>query len=290
MPPLSGFTNNPFVTHSDFKTAAISLLRALKPYQSPHGARITLPLSTGTHFDSIAAELEGYARPLWAIGALLHSSSVTPSEYTELIEPYVQGLAAGTNPHHEEYWGAVIVRDQRMVEMEIISYSLLSAPDVMFHSQTEEARENITEWLKSINGKDFPPTNWLWFRVLTNLALVKVCGVPKEEVLDAMKQDLDLMESFYMGEGWSSDGVWSEEGRQADYYSGSFAIQFSQLLYAQYAQDLDPSRCETFRNRAREFAIGFWRYFDSNGTIPYFHTTLTPPNTMQVQPSPSAAA
>lgn len=41
--------------------------------------------------------------------------------------------------------------------------------------------------------------NWLWFRVMTNLALIKVCGVPQEEVLDAMKADLDLMEQFYLG-------------------------------------------------------------------------------------------
>lgn len=34
---------------------------------------------------------------------------------------------------------------------------------------------------------------------MTNLALVQVCGVPKGDVLDAMKADLDLMEQFYLG-------------------------------------------------------------------------------------------
>ncbi|KAH6881438.1 hypothetical protein BKA58DRAFT_2331 [Alternaria rosae] len=275
MPPLDGFSNNPFKTHADFKTASIALLRALKPYQSPHGARIKLPLSTGTHFDDVAAQLEGYARPLWAVGALMHSNVVSKDEYEELIKPYAIGLANGTNPHHEEYWGPVVLRDQRMVEMEIISFALLSAPDTMFHSQTEEAKRNITQWLGTINGKDFPTTNWLWFRVMTNLALIKVCGVPKENVLDAMKADLDLMEQFYRGCGWAADGIWSNEGRQADYYSGSFAIQFSQLIYAKMAQDLDPERCERFRGRAKAFAVSFWRYFDTNGAAIPFGRSLT---------------
>jgi len=265
MPPLKDFSNNPFKTHGDFKAAATALLRALTPYQSSSGARIKLPLSTGTHFDDVAAQLEGYARPLWAVGALMHSKILSPEEVKDLIEPYARGLANGTDPAHPDYWGPVVVRDQRMVEMEIISFALLSAPDTMFHSQTEQAKTNITDWLKTINGKDFPTTNWLWFRVMTNLALIKVCGVAKEEVLDDMKADLDLMEQFYLADGWAADGIWNDQGRQADYYSGSFAIQFSQLIYAKMAQDLDSERCERFRGRAKEFALTFWRYFDTNG-------------------------
>ena len=265
MPPLPGFSDNAFQTRADFKSASIALLRALKPYQSSGGARIRLPLVTGTHFDDVAAQLEGFARALWAIAALMHASSVTEEEFKELIEPYVNGLANGTNPEHPEYWGPVVLRDQRMVEMEIISFALLAAPDAMFGPQTDEAKHNITEWLKTINGKDFPTTNWLWFRVITNLALIKVCGVPHENVVDAMKADLDLMDQFYLGDGWAADGIWSDEGRQADYYSGSFAIQFSQLIYAKMAHDIDPERCERFKSRAKQFTLSFWRYFDTNG-------------------------
>ncbi|KAF2853082.1 hypothetical protein T440DRAFT_497081 [Plenodomus tracheiphilus IPT5] len=275
MPPLQGFSDNAFQTHDDFKTACISLLRALRPYQSPGGARIKLPLETGTHFDDVAAQLEGFARPLWAVGTLMHSKILSPDEVKELVDPYVRGLANGTDPSHPEYWGPVVLRDQRMVEMEIISFALLAAPETMFNAQSAEAKHNITEWLKTINDKDFPTTNWLWFRVMTNLALIQVCGVPKEDVLDAMKADLDLMEQFYLGDGWAADGIWSENGRQADYYSGSFAIQFSQLIYAKFAQDLDPERCERFRNRAIEFANTFWRYFDTNGAAIPFGRSLT---------------
>jgi hypothetical protein len=97
------------------------------------------------------------------------------------------------------------------------------------------------------------------------LALVKVCGVPHADLLDAMKADLDTMDQFYLGDGWAADGLWNDLGRQADYYSGSFAIQFSQLIYAKMAQDIDPERCAQFKDKAKNFALSFWRYFDSHG-------------------------
>lgn len=151
--------------------------------------------------------------------------------------------------------------------MEIIAFALLAAPDQFFHSQPWQTQLNIVTWLKAINEKEMPVTNWLWFRVMTNLALNKTCGVPFEEVQGKMNEDLDTMERFYLDEGWSADGIWDKNGRQADYYSGSFAIQFSQLLYANMARDLDPERCARFEERALAFASSFWRYFDSNGNV-----------------------
>lgn len=78
-----------------------------------------------------------------------------------------------------------------------------------------------------------------------------------------MKADLDHLDTFYIGDGWSRDGP--EGVIQLDYYSSSFAIQFAQLVYSKLAQKEDPERCEEFRNRARQFALDFVRYFDEEG-------------------------
>jgi hypothetical protein len=175
------------------------------------------------------------------------------------------------------------IGDQRMVELEIIAYALLSAPaafvpplplDAQHLSAADEAnlrtRRNLITYLRSINGKKMPVNNWRFFRILTNLALVKVLGVPYAELKVAMDEDHAVLEGFYRSQGWASDGVWSaEKDRQADYYSGSFAIQFSQLLYVKYAAEIDPERCEVFRARAVEFADNFWGYFDINGRLDF---------------------
>lgn len=78
-----------------------------------------------------------------------------------------------------------------------------------------------------------------------------------------MKADLDHLDTFYIGDGWSRDGP--EGVVQLDYYSSSFAIQFAQLAYSKLAAAEDPVRCEEFRNRARQFALDFVHYFDTEG-------------------------
>lgn len=292
MPHLSGFTDNPLRTRDDVLTATLALLQPLRQYFSPHCARIRIPISTAAHFDESAAQLEGFARPLWAVGAILASLTTTATEpeqdgaIRQLLQPWITGLCTGTDPDHPEYWGAIANGDQRMVEAEIISFALLSAQETLFHSQDERIRRNITTWLLGMNGKSMPPTNWRWFRVFANIALVRVCGVPLEELREEIAADLALLDSFYIGDGWSGDGPWQTEeearkmaeqfeltgrrdaigvGRQADYYSGSFAIQFSQLLFCKFGDFIDSVRVERYWNQARSFGSSFWRYFDLEG-------------------------
>lgn len=267
MPPLPGFSDNQFGDRRDVEQATIILLQRLCRYQSPGAARIRIPVATGAHFDESAAQLEGFARPLWAVAALLAGSDSQHEAIRNISTSFARGLANGTDPEHAEYWGPVVVRDQRMVEMEIISFALLAAPEVLYEKQEPRAKANIASWLMTINGKDLPLTNWRWFRVLTNLALIRVCGLPADDLKDYMRSDLDLLDEFYISDGWSNDGPWNEGERQADYYSGSFAIQFSQMMYVKFAEEFDPIRCKTYRERAYLFSKDFCRYFSSSGKL-----------------------
>ncbi|KAH6675843.1 hypothetical protein B0J14DRAFT_587427 [Halenospora varia] len=282
MPLLPGFSGNPLRTRADLATAVYALLAPLISYQSPKGARIRLPVSTAAHFDETAAQLEGFARPLWAIAALLASADAS-LPVDERLEGWIDGFAVGTDPASsvEEYWGDVSDTDQRMVEIEILGFALLAAPHAFLGAPDSvdandiKRRANITRYLKSVNGKSFPQNNWLWFRVMANLALVKSCGVPYEELKASMDADLEVLDTYYVGGGWASDGSWCEDRKQMDYYSGSFAIQFSQCVYVKYAADIDPKRVEVYKDRARSFALDFWRYFDKNGASIPFGRSLT---------------
>lgn len=100
-------------------------------------------------------------------------------------------------------------------------------------------------------------------KVFSNLGLSKV-GSPKFDG-KRMKADMDHLDTFYIGDGWSRDGP--EGVVQLDYYSSSFAIQYAQLVYSKLAQAEDPERCEEFRNRARLFAQDFVHYFDPEGDL-----------------------
>ncbi|KAG7294681.1 hypothetical protein NEMBOFW57_004759 [Staphylotrichum longicolle] len=235
MPPLPGFSDNPLQTRSDLVRAANALLKPLEQYQSPGKARIKMATATAAGFSETAAQLEGFARPLWVVPSLLLESSegtgfapyakgdADPSRVNTAA--WLDGLKAGTDPPSPEYWGNVGDFDQRMVEMESIA---------------------LAAWLRQVNHRCMPENNWRWFRVFVNLALVKTLGVAMEEVRGVIEQDLSLLDSFYLGEGWSSDGLWGDERKQADYYSGSFALQFAQMLYVGLSDELDPDRAERY--------------------------------------------
>jgi len=165
MPPLSGFSDNPLRSRADVIKAAIALIQPLHQYFSSARAFVRLASSTGAHFDENAAQLEGFVRPLWAVASLLYISQHDESIFSSvkiLTQPWVDGIVAGTDPLHPEYWGSIRDSDQRMVEAEVISVALLLVPKVFFWSYDERVRTNITTWLRGMNGKEMPKNNWRW--------------------------------------------------------------------------------------------------------------------------------
>lgn len=284
MPPLLEFSDNPFRDREDIGKATIALIRALKPYFSRGNARVQLPVCSGSHFDETAAQLEGFARPIWAVAAALAETSCVPDpELRCYAQRLVEGIANGVNPEQPEYWGGISDWDQRMVEAEPISFALLIAPGTFYETLSEQSRLHLTEWLSRLNGKIMPVNNWRWFRIFSNLALNRICGVSIESTRALIEEDLAILDQFEIGDGWCADGIWKKDmmqghgaySRQADYYSGSFAIQFSQLLYCVIARDSDPDRALHYRNQAREFASQFWRFFDEDGAAIPFGRSLT---------------
>ena len=83
--------------------------------------------STATHYDLKAVALEAFARPLWALSSLLAGGG----EY-DGAERWIRGLASGTDPKSQEYWGGAKAKDQRMVEMSPLSFAICMAPEVFY--------------------------------------------------------------------------------------------------------------------------------------------------------------
>ncbi|KAH8083764.1 hypothetical protein BXZ70DRAFT_978971 [Cristinia sonorae] len=259
------FASNPIETKADLGKFLVDLLDPLAPHTSPGGSRIHLGF-TGTHFDETAAHLEGFSRPIWGLASFLAGGGVY-----EGTERWVRGFDNGTNPDHPEFWGDMRNKDQRMVECSAIGFSLAVAKEKIWDALSDNGRAHLESWLGGMNDKEMPNTNWLWFRVFSNLGLAKV-GSPKYDG-KRMKADMDHLDTFYIGDGWSRDGP--EGVVQLDYYSSSFAIQFAQLVYSKLAQFEDPDRCEEYRNRAKQFALDFVHYFDSEGRAVPFGRSLT---------------
>ena len=161
------FASNPVKTRSDLAALLVSMLDALSPYTSKGGARVRIGW-TGTHYDEAAAQLEGFSRPIWGLAALLATNNGGAYTYAD-TKRFVDGLSHGTDPAHPEFWGYMRDKDQRMVECSALGFAIAVAGPKLWEPLDEESKKRFGEWIGVMNSKTMPDTNWLWFRVSSNL-------------------------------------------------------------------------------------------------------------------------
>ncbi len=254
--------NDKLNSKEDFRELLMEIVKPLLPYYSKGGAELILGV-TATNYDRKAIMLEAFSRPLWGLAPFWAGGG--RSEEFERI--YQSGLAAGTDPDSEEYWGGFHAFDQRFVEMAAISYGLILAPEKLWEPLKEQERDHLAKWLYGINQYELPICNWILFAVLVNIALKKLGRKYDREKLEKYLEGVD---NFYLGDGWYQDG----DSGQKDYYI-SFGIHFYCLLYAMVMGKEDPGRCGKYLKRAEEFGRQFIYWFDADGGALPFGRSLT---------------
>ncbi|MCD7059875.1 DUF2264 domain-containing protein [Pelagibacterium xiamenense] len=255
--PLTG---NPLKTRADVAKALNDLFNPLLPYFSEGHARVRLS-GTAAHFDRIAADVEGFARPLWGVTPFAAGGGAF-----DHWDRYREGLANGMDPEHPEYWGEVKRTDQRMVEMAAIGFTLRMVPEHVWDPLPQRAKDNIATYLKGIRQYPYADNNWKFFRILVDMGLERV-GVDFDRSLT--EQYLDELDGFYLGDGWYRDG----NVRRIDHYI-PFAMHFYGLIYAKLAKPGDP-RAAAYRKRAALFAKDIRHWFDDEGGTLAFGRSLT---------------
>ncbi|GAK72500.1 hypothetical protein RRU01S_26_00270 [Agrobacterium rubi TR3 = NBRC 13261] len=252
--------NNPLLTRDDLAKAVMDLFNPLLPYFSEGGARVRLS-ATGAIFDYPAAELEGFARPLWGIVPLAAGGYDFPH-----WDLYRRGLANGTNPDHAEYWGDVSDRNQRLVELAAIGFALAMVPEHIWEPLSEADKEIVAAYLLAAREREFVDNNWKFFRVLIDLGLERV-GV----AFDTSKTHayLDELEAFDIGDGWYRDGP----VRRVDHYV-PFAMHFYGLIYTVLAKG-DDARKARLLQRSKRFASDIRHWFGPDGASLAFGRSQT---------------
>jgi hypothetical protein len=256
--PLCG---NPLANRDDLARAVMGFYAPLRDCFSDGNSRLRLG-TTGAHYGGAAVEMEALIRPLWGLAPMVAGGWAFDD-----IERYVAGISNGTDPDHAEYWGDVGAHDQRMVEMAGLSLAFILAPNVFWEPLSIEAKQRVSRWMRTINDYPTADNNWLFFRVLTNLALRQV-GEPWSD--DAIRAALDRLDEFHLADGYYRDGKWY----QLDYYI-PMGFHFYGLMVAQLAGDLYPEHAARYRERARRFAQDFQHWFADDGAAIPFGRSMT---------------
>ncbi len=256
--PMAG---NPLVTKADVQRAVVDLVEPVVQHLSPGGARARLG-TFGAHFAPRVSELEGYARPLWGIVPLVAGGGTF-----EHWDRWVDGLAHGTDPGSDEYWGPCAEDiDQRMVEMAAIGFALAFVPERLWDPLTGTQRDHVVDWLRGIERHEPAQNNWQFFRLLVQMGLERV-GAQFD--LDAQAHSVELLDSFAVDDGWYTDGA----GGNIDWYV-PFALHTYGLVLA--ASGLgDRGAAERYVERARAFAPQICHWFAADGGALPFGRSLT---------------
>ncbi len=249
----------------------LDLIRPLKPFYSPHHAFLHLG-DSGVHYGEKSARMEGWARVLWGLGPLwsADNSGLSKEEQKEINEwllLYRDGLIHGTDPADDEYWADIFDFDQKMVEVAALVFSITINREALWDSLTAAQKDNLYGWLKQMNDYDMPQNNWRYFRILTNMTF-QLLGLDWSK--ERVKEDFDLIESAYIGDGWYYDG----NPGQVDYYV-AFAIHYYGLIYAKHMEEREPEKCRILKERSTEFFDDFVYWFANNGEEVPFGRSLT---------------
>jgi len=250
-------SENPLITRSDVERAALQLLQPLIPLLSPGKARLHLG-DSGAVYPQEIAQMEAFARPLWAIVPMLAGKC----QAAEILWPlWREGIQNGTDPNHPEYWGRVLDYDQRLVEMAVMGLGLIWAPERFFFEFDQQTRDNLHAWMYQINEHEMPRNNWYFFRILVNLGF-QVNGLPFDE--KRLEEDLMHIETHYEGDGWYFDYP-----DQREYYT-FWAFHYYGMACAGAMRARNPDQAESFLRRARKIAPRFALWFDRDGhALPY---------------------
>ena len=249
-------------TKKDYTECLEKIITPVKKYYTKGYAGIKCG-STGVGYGNDIALMEGFARILWGLAPLWGGNQ--HNEEFERI--YLTGIINGTNPENEEYWGEIQDANQRQVEAAALALGLILAPHKIWEPLTDSQKKNFYNWLNKINYVKSINNNWRFFAVMVNLGF-KTVGMPYDR--EVMKDSLSEIDSFYIGDGWYTDG----KSNQLDYYI-SFAIHFYSLIYAKVMEKDDFERSQRIKNRAIKFAKDFIYWFADDGSALAFGRSLT---------------
>lgn len=212
--PYTGWTRGHWAALAD------GMLAAVAPYRSPGGALIALPgpeSSSGRLSDG----LEGFARTFLLAGFRVAGEG--GADPAGLLETYARGLSAGTDPHSPEAWPRPDRLGQAKVEAASVALVLQLTRPWLWDRLDDAVRERVLDWLGSVVGQDYPPINWVWFRIVVESFLREAGG---DFSAADIEQDLAVHASLRRPGGWLSDG----QERAYDHYTG-WALHLYPLLW-----------------------------------------------------------
>lgn len=263
MSPSTGWTR------AHWEAVVDVTLAAVRPYASDHHALIDLPgpaSKSGRWSDG----LEGFARTFMAAGfRLAHDDGDTAGSVATW---YAEGLAAGVDPRSPDRWPRLDEVHQARVEAASIVLALHESRSRVWDNLDDRIRQQVVEWLSGAVGSTYPSSNWLWFQSVVQAFLRDVGGPWSAADID---RNLEITESFYLGDGWYTDGLIDGRASSFDWYAG-WAMHVYPLWYCRISGSSAPDDlAQRYRERLYRYLEDVQHLFSPSGAPMHQGRSLT---------------
>lgn len=175
----------------------------------------------------------------------------------------LQSLANAVDPDSSDYlyWGNPKDR-QPLVDAAFIAQALLSAPKILWEPLSQKTKENYIKEFTELRKIEPPNNNWVLFAAMIESFLL---FIDKPFDADRIDKGIKKIESWYVGDGWYSDG----EKFHFDHYNG-FVIQpmLVEVLRVNKIKNRIPSsEYEIAYKRMQRYATFQERFISPEGTF-----------------------
>ncbi|WP_164506917.1 DUF2264 domain-containing protein [Lapidilactobacillus bayanensis] len=161
-----------------------------KQYRKQNDGRLKFGTSAA-HYGTGEAQIEGFLRTLWAVGPLAGSGDFDLNDF----KYYMNAIIHSTDPTDPTYWGQIENFDQLIVEMASLAVTLIETKNVFWDQLNLTEQNNIYGWLEQVNQVNVHQNNWRFFRVLVNVAFIKLGRAYSQDQLNG---DLKVINACYL--------------------------------------------------------------------------------------------
>jgi hypothetical protein len=258
------------LTRAHWEAAADGLLTAAWRWATPHGARLDLPgrpSRSGVRSDG----LEGYARTFLA--AAFRVAGAQGHDPHGWLGRYADGITAGTRtPGRDdaESWPLIQHHDvfgQPMVESASVALGLRLTRPWLWDRLDSATQDRAEQWLRGALRARPAPNNWYLFPY-TVASFLESIGRADTETTAALDRGRELLDAWYVGEGWYTDG----DGHAFDHYNG-WALHLYPVLDAHLSGNAQLSAL--YGGRLREHLTSYCLMFGADGAPMHLGRSLT---------------
>ncbi|HYO81192.1 MAG TPA: DUF2264 domain-containing protein [Bryobacteraceae bacterium] len=249
-----GFVRNAAKTSSSYAVVEHPAATVTRSFLAKSGKSVT---GVTRMLPAMAAWIVGKRQP-----GILH----VEGKQFDLLDVTGSAIVNGTNPDHEDYWGAspTGAQDQRQVESSLVAWSAWRLRDTLLPQMTTVERRRLDEWLASCTRYPVRRNNWAWFTAVNIAARMALKDRFEEFSFDQnfMFDDLRALDAMYTGEGWYND---DKPNNAFDYYNhwvfASHFLYWNAMVGARF-----PDWSQAFAGRLKPLLESSPFFFGANGS------------------------